>query len=585
MFGDDTMNGQTVSNLIRSKTDIVDIIGERIPLVKKGKNFFGICPFHDDTNPSMSVSREKQIYTCFTCHATGNVFKFLMDYEKMSFPEALKYLGDRVGVDTNSVRLKKVNNNNNDKYYEMYDFATKYYQNNILSPAGSMARTYLSKRGIDKDIIKKFEIGLSLPNNADLTELLLKKKYDIVDLNKAGLTNSNYDVYKDRIMFPLFDINGKVVGFSGRIYKDSQDNKYLNTKETPIFVKGEQLYNYHIAKEKARILKYVIIMEGFMDVIRASTIGYENVIALMGTALTHEQMKLIKRLSNNIILCLDGDNPGKAAAYKLGEEFLKEKIEVKVVTLPNNDDPDSFILKEGKEKFARYIEEAENYNDYKIRVMRDNVNFQSDIEKANYINNVLKELTEVNDEIRIEIILKKLAKEFNLGYNTLEKKFSNIKNNKPQEEIKFVPKNTSKRKDKYRQAIEQVIYYMLTNEWVISEVDKERLLLPDDKIRILVQEIIYYYKTYGAVSIADFYTYLQDKQELLETFNSILNSNYNDEVSKEVLYLYFDVIRENVKNKEIKRLEEKLVKEIDPLEQAKLADMIRKLRIGESNNG
>ena len=167
----------------------------------------------------------------------------------------------------------------------------------------------------------------------------------------------------------------------------------------------------------------------------------------------------------------------------------------------------------------------------------------------------------------------------------MEKKFSNIKNNKPQEEIKFVPKNTSKRKDKYRQAIEQVIYYMLTNEWVISEVDKERLLLPDDKLRILVQEIIYYYKTYGTVSIADFYTYLQDKQELLETFNSILNSNYNDEVSKEVLYLYFDVIRENVKNKEIKRLEEKLVKEIDPLEQAKLADMIRKLRIGESNNG
>ena len=297
------MNGQTVSNLIRSKTDIVDIIGERIPLVKKGKNFFGICPFHDDTNPSMSVSREKQIYTCFTCHATGNVFKFLMDYEKMSFPEALKYLGDRVGVDTNSVRLKKVNNNN-DKYYEMYDFATKYYQNNILSPAGSMARTYLSKRGIDKDIIKKFEIGLSLPNNADLTELLLKKKYDIVDLNKAGLTNSNYDVYKDRIMFPLFDINGKVVGFSGRIYKDSQDNKYLNTKETPIFVKGEQLYNYHIAKEKARILKYVIIMEGFMDVIRASTIGYENVIALMGTALTHEQMKLIKK--SILLLALAG---------------------------------------------------------------------------------------------------------------------------------------------------------------------------------------------------------------------------------------------------------------------------------------
>ena len=575
------MNGQSLSNLIRSKVDIVDVIGERIPLVKKGKNFFCICPFHDDTNPSMSVSREKQIYTCFTCHATGNVFTFLMNYDKMSFPEALKYLGNKVGVDTKGVKLEKTESKFQ-KFYEMYDLTSKYYQNNLLSSYGENARKYLSNRGLNKDIIKKFGIGLSLPNNNDLTELLVKKKYDIADLNKYGLSVNNYDIYKDRIMFPLFDISGKVIGFSGRIYKDIDEAKYINTKETPIFIKGEQLYNYHIAKESVRTSKYLIIMEGFMDVIRASTIGVDNCIALMGTALTHEQMKLIKRLSNNIILCLDGDKPGQSAAYKIGEEFLKEGIETKVVTLSNNDDPDSFILKEGKDRFLAYIENAENYNDYKIKVMKNNVNFNSDVEKSNYINKVLEELVNVNDEIRIEIILKRLAKEFDIGYNTLDKKFSELKKNNKKVEIKKEPeKIVLKRKNKYRQAIEQVIYYMLTNDWVISDVEKERLLLPEDDVRILVQEIIYYYKTYGVITVADFYTYIQSKKELLTVVDEILNSSYNDVVSKDELYLYFKVIREYSKKKQIERLEEKMNKEVDPLEQAKLADEIRKLRIGE----
>ena len=575
------MNGQSLSNLIRSKVDIVDVIGERIPLVKKGKNFFCICPFHDDTNPSMSVSREKQIYTCFTCHATGNVFTFLMNYDKMSFPEALKYLGDKVGVDTKGVKLEKTESKFQ-KFYEMYDLTSKYYQNNLLSSYGEEARKYLTSRGLNKDIIKKFQVGLSLPNNNDLTELLVKKKYDITDLNKYGLSVNNYDIYKDRIMFPLFDISGKVIGFSGRIYKNIDEAKYINTKETPIFIKGEQLYNYHIAKESVRTSKYLIIMEGFMDVIRASTIGLDNCIALMGTALTHEQMKLIKRLSNNITLCLDGDKPGQSAAYKIGEEFLKEGIEVKVVTLPNNDDPDSFILKEGKDRFLAYIENAENYNDYKIKVMKNNVNFNSDVEKSNYINKVLQELVNVNDEIRIEIILKRLAKEFDLGYNTLDKKFSELKKNNKKVEIKKEPeKVVLKRKNKYRQAIEQVIYYMLTNDWVISDVEKERLLLPEDDVRILVQEIIYYYKTYGVITVADFYTYIQSKKELLAVIDEILNSSYNDVVSKDELYLYFQVIREYSKKKQIEKLEEKMNKEVDPLEQAKLADEIRKLRIGE----
>lgn len=580
------MNQESTIQEVREKTDIVDIIGERIPLVKKGKNFFGVCPFHDDTSPSLCVSREKQIYTCFSCHATGNVYTFLMNYEHLSFPEAFHYLGEKVGVDTNQIKVKK-KTTKYDKYYDIYDLAVKYYQNNLSTEVGTSARKYLQKRGISEEIIKEFQIGLSLKTPNDLTNLLTLKKYDLVDLNKIGLSSDSHDIYNDRIMFPLYDTTGKVVGFSGRIYNDGKDNKYVNTKETPIFKKGECLYHYHIAKEEARVHKNVIIMEGFMDVIRASTIGIKNTIALMGTALTTEQIKLIKRLSNHIILCLDGDKPGRTAAYNIGEIFLKEKIEVKVITLPNDDDPDSFILKEGKESFLSYLENAVNYNDYKIKVMKENVNFNSIEETSNYINNVLKETSKIEDPIRTEIILKKLAKDFNIGYNTLEKKFLNFQQEnqkQKQPEIQFNTGNTSK-KNKYRKAIEQVIYFMLTNEWVISEVDKSRLLIPEENMRILVKEIIYYYKKYGKITIADLITYLEDKEELLISLNSILSETYMDQVDKETLYLYFKVIKEDTIKKQIKVLERKLKEELDPKKQAMIGNEIRALRIGDNRNG
>ena len=577
------MQNQELSNLIRSKVDIVDIVSARMPLVKKGKNFFGVCPFHDDTSPSLCVSREKQIYTCFSCHATGNVYTFLMDYEHWNFKEALSYLGDIAGVDTKGIKVTK-KDTRYDKFYDMYSLSLKYFQNNLLTKEGEAARRYLKEREIDNNLIKEFEVGLSLSSRDDLTNLLQKKDYSLEDLNKIGLSRNNYDIYNDRIMFPLYDINGKVVGFSGRIYKNNDQNKYLNTQETVIFKKGECLYHYHVAKEEVRVAKCLIIMEGFMDVIRASSIGIRNTIALMGTALTSEQIKLIKRLSNNIILCLDGDSPGKKAAFNIGEVFLKEGIETKIVILPGDDDPDTFIVKNGKDRFLSYLENAVNFNDYKLNAMRENVNFQSDEEKSQYINSVLEEVSKIGDEIRVEIILKKLAKEFDLRYNTLEKRLFSMKKGKPQK-IQISVQNNVVHKDKYQQAIEQVIYFMLTNEWVITEVMREKLLIINENMRKLVQEIIYYYKQYGRISIADFYTYLTDKETLLISLKDILNSGYVDTVTKDILYLYFKVIKEESKHMEIKRLEKKMLNEVDPLEQARIVEEIRKLRIGDNDNG
>lgn len=578
------MNNE-LANEIRSKVDIVDVIGERIPLVARGKNFFGVCPFHDDSNPSLCVSREKQIYTCFSCHATGNVYTFLMNYEHMDFREALRYLGERVGVDVSSIHVARKNTKFT-PFYEAYSFALKYFQNNLQSKIGKDARNYLANRKIDEDVIKEFEIGLSLENSDDLTKLLASKKYELSTLNQIGLSSDARDVYIDRIMFPLYDLTGKVVGFSGRIYKDNGLNKYLNTKETPIFKKGQLLYHYHVAREECRKAKSVIVMEGFMDVIRASTIGVRNTVALMGTALTHEQLQLIKRLSTNIILCLDGDDPGVHATLSVGDMFLDEGIEVKVLPLPNPDDPDSFILNQGKEKFMNLLESAVTFNDFKLRKLKEKVDFRSDEETANYINQVLKETIKVQDPIRVEIILKKLAKEFDLSYNTLEMRFRELEKPKPKDVPVVVTYNKKeKKKTKYEKAMEQILYFMLNNDWVISQFEKERIIFPNEESRLLASEIVYYYTTYGNINVPDFYTYVQDKDEVVNFLNDILASNYLESTTKDELFKYFGVIREYSRTQEIKRLTNSLKKEVDPMEQAKIAEKIRKLRIGDNKNG
>ena len=572
------MNNELASE-IRSKCDIVDIIGERIPLVARGKNFFGVCPFHDDSNPSMCVSREKQIYTCFSCHATGNVFTFLMNYEHMDFRETLRYLGEKVGVDVSSVHVAK-KNTKFDPFYEAYSFSLKYFQNNLLSKVGQDARSYLAKRNIDDSVIKEFEIGLSLDTSDDLTKLLTSKKYDLASLNQIGLSSDARDVYIDRIMFPLYDLSGKVAGFSGRIYKDNGLNKYLNTKETPIFKKGQLLYHYHIAKEECRLKKSVIVMEGFMDVIRASTIGVRNTVALMGTALTHEQLQLLKRLSNNIILCLDGDDPGVHATLSIGDMLLEEGLEPKVLVLPNPDDPDSFILNQGKDKFLGLLDSAVTFNDFKLRKLKESVDFRSEEETAKYINQVLVEAAKVQDPIRVEIMLKKLAKEFDLSYNTLEMRFREIEKPKPKTP-KVVVTYQKKKKTKYEKAMEQILYFMLNNDWVISQFEKERFIFPNEESRLLASEIVYYYTTYGNINIPDFYTYVQDKEEVVNFLNDILASNYIESTTKDDLFEYFGVIREYSRTQEIKRLTKSLQKEVDPIEQAKIAEKIRKLRIGD----
>ena len=286
-------------------------------------------------------------------------------------------------------------------------------------------------------------------------------------------------------------------------------------------------------------------------------------------------------MSNNIVLCLDGDSAGKKAALAIGEHFQKKGIEVKVVTIPSDLDPDEFIIKNGEAKFKELVSKAINYSDYKIAALKENINFDSDLELSKYIDQVIKEAVRIDDDIRVELILKNLAKTYNLSYNTLEKRFRDYEKTEKKEQVTIKKPQEIKKITKYDKALYSIIYYMLRDDKVIESMKEKKIIYPNETAKILVNEIIYYYEKYGELEIADFYTYLDGKEELIVLLNEILQLNLPDKIKEEDLAEYIKVVKDYSKNQAIKRLKEKLEKEEDPLEQAKIAEEIKKIKLGE----
>jgi DNA primase len=572
---------------IRNSVDIIDVISSYISLTKRGKNYFGVCPFHDDNNPSMSVSPEKQIYTCFSCGATGNVFNFVMDYENVTFPEALKIIADKSGIEINIGQAKSYNNKNND-LYEIYDISQKFYQNNINTADGKKAKEYLHQRDINDDIIKEFGIGLSLKKRDILTSLLQKKQFDSPLLLKSGLVVHNEygynDIYYNRIMFPLWDITGKIVGYSGRIYEGEDTSKYINTKETEIFKKGEILYNYHRAKDECRIKQTVIIMEGFMDVIRAYSVGIKNVVATMGTAVTKNQAILIKRLAKEVILCFDADAAGAKATLACSEELNKIGIIPKIVRLEDNLDPDDYIKKYGKHQFLQKIENPINIMDFKISYFKNNRNLTDNEQMAQYLNKIINELSKIDDEILRELTLKKISEESKIDITILRNKLkSRTKEEKTEIESPREQKNI--KTNKYTKSEQNLVYYMLKSKEVIKIYNKKITFMPTEKYRHLAKEISYFYKSYNYINIADFLSFVSDSPSLLKTIGEIESLNLRDEYTIDEINDYINVIKEYNIKFETNRLKEKMKAEVDPVKKAAIAQKIVELKVkGEQND-
>lgn len=565
-----------IINEIRNKTDIVDVVSRYVNLTKKGKNYIGVCPFHDDHSPSMSVSPEKQIFTCFSCGATGNVFTFVSDFEKISFSDAVRLLGEKAGISIGNNTY--IGNSKRDEYFDIYDNANKFYQNSLFTNLGKNAIQYLKNRNIDRDTIKKFGIGLSV-QKLSLTDYLKNKNYSIDKLIDVGLTNDNgNDIFINRIMFPIYDLAGNPVAFSGRIYNTKDTSKYINTKETDKFKKGKILYNYHIAKEHLKKNDSVIIMEGQMDVIRASTIGVNNCIATMGTALTRDHKSIIKNMTNNVILCFDGDSAGEKATISAIELLEDTGIDIKIVRLPNNMDPDEYIIKEGKDSFLYQISNATNLIDYKMELLKKNKDFGNIKDISSYVNSALKELVYEKDDIVVELNLKKLATSFDIDYDNLVNKYEKLKNDNNNKDSYVKVNKPKKVYNRYGQAECYLIYYMLKDDRVINMVEKRVGYFPDKNIRELSNEIIYYFHKYGIINVADFISYISSRNEILNTLKEILAMNIKEDFLIDEIEDYIFVINEYHKEVKINDLNKKLKEEKDPLKQAKISLEIMKIR-------
>lgn len=566
---------------IKNKVNIVDIINDYIPIEKRGKNYFAICPFHDDHNPSLSISPEKQIYTCFVCGNSGNVFNFIMNYEKVSFSEAVKIVADKIGVSLDIKSNRNTNSNNMDikyeKYYKIYDLSKKYYQNNIKSKYGSNAINYLHKRKIGDEIIKEFEIGLSFDDNS-LSKLLLGKKYNIDDLEDIGLIGIKdkytYDIFRNRIMFPLYNTSGNVVGFSARIYNGEDENKYLNSKESIIFKKGLLLYNYHRAFDYARKKHEIIIVEGFMDVIRLYTIGIKNVVATMGTAITKDHLDLIRRLSKNVILCFDGDQAGKKATVSAINELEKIDITPKIIRLEDNLDPDEYIIKKGKDSFLFHLENTISKFDFLLSIKKEKTDFSNFDEVSKYINDVSKELEKIDDKVVYELTIKKISKETNVDVQTIKDIIKNV----PKTEKKVINKRSIFKKNKYEKAEEYLIYYMLKNEDAIKLYEEKVGYLTNKLLSDVANYILEFYYKYEYINVSDFILFLEDKTELINEVLIIDELNLPLEYDENTLLEYINTIDKGILKKKIDKLKDEIKNEVDVTKKVLLLEKLTKLK-------
>lgn len=580
-------------NEIRNKADIVEIISSYITLSKKGKNFFGICPFHDDHSPSMSVSREKQIFTCFTCHVSGNVFNFVQNYENVSFFEAVSIVANKIGLNFQYYGGgNDYKDSSNKPLYDAYEVAEKFYQNNINTSYGKEAKDYLKKRGFSDDIIREFKIGLSLKTTNMLSKLLLNKKNDVNLIVDGGLVSKNeygvFDMFHDRIMFPLWDLQGRPVAFSGRIYQTNDGAKYVNTRETDIFKKGELLYNYHRAKDETRKKNEVIVMEGFMDVIASYAVDIKNCVATMGTAITKQHAKLLKRMANQIILCFDGDEAGGKATENAINELRLIGVSPKVVRLEDGLDPDEYIKKYGKDIFLDKLEHPINVIDFELNYLKMNKDLTSNVEYSKYLNLVLQKLAkDTDDTILQELTLAKLSEESKVEISVLRKKLNEILNNYQVIEIedKSVKKSPVIQKfDRYQKAEQNLLYYMLDNKSVILKCRDKVGFLSHKKYRNLVRKIIEFYDKNGYISSADLLTDLQSDNEELATLFEILNLNIKDEFTSTEIEDYLKVIYEGRLEEQNNKLLVEIKQEALNSKKVQLAEQILEIKKKKEEN-
>jgi DNA primase len=437
---------------IKDRLDIVDFISEYVNLKKAGQNWKGLCPFHAEKTPSFTVSPAKQIFHCFGCGSGGDIFTFLTRHESLSFPEALKVLANRAGVTLKASHGSPAKTGEKEKLLSIHREAAAFFSQQL--PSHAAASAYLKKRGIDGEAQKQFLLGYAPKSWNALLSFLERKGYKGEILKKGGLvtqgTKGSYDTFRDRVMFPIFDMQGDIIAFGGRSI-DGSEPKYLNSPETPIFNKRRIIYGLNFARDSIKAKGYAMFTEGYLDVITAHLHGFTNTIAPLGTAITPEHGKLVKRFTENVILAFDSDAAGIKAAKSASNILLESDLNVKILPIPDNEDPDSFLRKRGEKEFQKLLGQPMTIIDFFIKHGKD---------RRATSREVLETISKVPDKVLQGDYMKLLAEKLNVEEKYVREEFQRMKN-RPQRGYRTPAAGTGTRPKPKRKPLDEVYIIQL----------------------------------------------------------------------------------------------------------------------------
>lgn len=556
---------QSIINEIKDKTDILDLVSEYVKLEKRGRNYIGLCPFHDEKTPSFTVSEDKQICHCFGCKKGGNVFQFTQEIKDISFVEAVKELGDRVNV---AVDIEATQSNSNVQIasddlqmIEMHELIQEFYYYALTKTVeGEKALTYLLERGFTDALIKERGIGFAPDSSHFCHDFLQKKGYDIELAYEAGLLSRNeenfsyYDRFRNRIMFPLKNAQGRIVGYSGRTYT-GQEPKYLNSPETPVFQKRKLLYNLDKARKSIRKLDEIVLLEGFMDVIKSDTAGLKNVVATMGTQLSDEHITFIRKLTSNITLMFDGDFAGSEATLKTGQHLLQQGLNVFVIQLPSGMDPDEYIGKYGNDAFTAFVKnDKKSFAHYKVSILKDEI-AHNDLSYERYLKELSHDISFMKSSILQQKAINDVAPFFNVSPEQLanEIQFNQAPANYyPEDEyggyIEPEPigmaqfDNLSRQEKAERAFLKHLMRDKDTFLNYYESVDKDNFT--NQHFKYVFEVLHDFYAENDQYNISDAVQYV-NSNELRETLISLEQYSLNDEPYENEIDDYVNVINEN----------------------------------------
>lgn len=530
---------------IRDSVNIVDVISQDVQLKKQGKNLMGHCPFHRDDTPSFAVNEQKQFFYCFSCHRSGNVFGFLQQLHNLSFPEAVQKVAEmsniQIPTQFSQQTHAKVDDSPRGQLVQLHDQAAKLYHHILVNTeAGRSAIHYLIHRGMSRELIDQFDLGFAPESDRDeevLLEYAQNKQLDYQLLRRSGLFNEDHsgglhDRFHGRVMYPIKNENGHVIAFSGRILSPratANEPKYMNSPETEIFNKGRTLFNLDLAKKAARHEGTLILFEGFMDVISAYGAGIENGIASMGTNLTENQISTIQRISRQVAICYDGDEPGQNAINRAVTMFDQHapQLKLKIIQLPSGIDPDEYVQKYGAIKFKDYLSNSqENAVEFHLRYLQRGLNLKNQDELMGYLNAALRVIAQVPEPVARDLYLQRLATQFSLDKNSLAKQLTEIipqvqpRNNHSRRESlqKWPPDNTSNQSpsepvnenqlmlSKLERAEQRLLKYYINDEGVRVTLHNKSFKFVDDNYQQLytkIQEYFIDHQTFSPAALMD----------------------------------------------------------------------------------